>query len=392
MKKLLTLFASFLFIALAYSQSPEKMTYQAVVRDASGNLFSSSSLGMQISILQGSVSGSAVYVETQTPSTNSNGLVTIEVGNGTIVSGDFSLIDWGNGPYFIKTETDPNGGSNYTISGTSQLLSVPYALHAKTADSLAGGVIETDPDFNSSIASGITGTDTTSWNNKLDSYTETDPVYGTSVAFGITGADTTNWNNKQDQLTAGTGIDITNNVVSATNTPTTYAIGDFAQGGIVFYVDETGQHGLVVAKVDQSAGIRWYAGTFGDTRAHGNGPGAGKMNTAIIIASQVAIGDDGNTYAARVCNELQVTEGGYTYADWYLPSRDELILINQNITLVNTVAIANGGAAISNSDLYWSSTETDNFIVQCYFLDPSAPWGSGVNKQNLAHLRAIRAF
>jgi uncharacterized protein (TIGR02145 family) len=83
---------------------------------------------MQISILQTSSSGTAVYVETQTPITNANGLASIEIGGGTLVSGNFASINWANGPYFIKTETDPNGGTSYSITGTSQLLSVPYAL------------------------------------------------------------------------------------------------------------------------------------------------------------------------------------------------------------------------------------------------------------------------
>ncbi len=83
--------------------------------------------------------------ETQTATTNANGLVSIEIGNGTVVSGDFATIDWGNGPYFIKTETDPTSGTAYTITGTSQLLSVPYALHAKTAETITGEIIETDP-------------------------------------------------------------------------------------------------------------------------------------------------------------------------------------------------------------------------------------------------------
>jgi uncharacterized protein (TIGR02145 family) len=94
---------------------------------------------MQISILQGSGSGTVVYSETQTPATNGNGLVSIEIGGGA----GFSNINWAAGPYFIKTETDPAGGTNYTITGTVQLLSVPYALHAKTA----AGYSETDPLF-----------------------------------------------------------------------------------------------------------------------------------------------------------------------------------------------------------------------------------------------------
>ena len=112
------------------AQAPQKMSFQAVVRNGSNALITTAPVGMKISILQGSSSGTPVYVETQTPTTNSNGLVSLEIGTGTIVSGSFSSINWANGPYFIKTETDPSGGNSYTISGTSQLMSVPYALFA----------------------------------------------------------------------------------------------------------------------------------------------------------------------------------------------------------------------------------------------------------------------
>jgi len=123
----------------AGAQSPEKMSYQAVIRDSDDNLITDTRVGMQISILQGSESGTEVYAETQTPTTNSNGLVSIEIGEGTVEGGDFKAIDWSDGPYFIKTETDPDGGTNYTITGTSQLLSVPYALHARTTESVPTG-------------------------------------------------------------------------------------------------------------------------------------------------------------------------------------------------------------------------------------------------------------
>lgn len=139
MKKIITICAALLMTASVFAQAPEKMSYQAVVRDGSNNLVTSTAVGMQISILQGSSSGTAVYVETQTPTSNANGLVSIEIGAGTVVSGTFATIDWTNGPYFIKTETDPLGSTNYTITGTSQLLSVPYALYAKTAGTVTGG-------------------------------------------------------------------------------------------------------------------------------------------------------------------------------------------------------------------------------------------------------------
>jgi hypothetical protein len=140
MKKIYTILALVILSLGAFAQVPQKMSYQAVVRNASDALVVSTTVGMQISILQGSSTGMAVYVETQTPTTNANGLVSLEIGSGTVVSGTFNTIDWAAGPYFIKTETDPTGGTTYTITGTSQLMSVPFALHANVADSVVGGV------------------------------------------------------------------------------------------------------------------------------------------------------------------------------------------------------------------------------------------------------------
>jgi hypothetical protein len=113
-----------------FAQAPQKMSYQSVIRKADGSLVSNTSVKIKVSILQGSASGTASYIETQTATTNLNGLATLEIGGGTPVTGTFSGINWGTGTYFIKTETDITGGTNYTISGASQLLSVPYALYA----------------------------------------------------------------------------------------------------------------------------------------------------------------------------------------------------------------------------------------------------------------------
>ncbi|RSK39308.1 hypothetical protein [Mangrovimonas spongiae] len=132
MKQLATLFLLLTVISI-HAQTPEKMSYQTVVWDADNTLLANTTVGIQLSILQGNASGTAVYIETHTPTTNQNGLVSLEIGTGTITSGNITTIDWNNGPYFIKTETDITGGTNYTITTTNQLLSVPYALHAKTA-------------------------------------------------------------------------------------------------------------------------------------------------------------------------------------------------------------------------------------------------------------------
>jgi len=117
-----------LIVSSTFAQAPQKMSYQAVIRNTSNALVTSTAVGMRISVLQGSSTGTAVYVETQTPSTNANGLVSLEIGTGTPVTGTFAGINWATGPYFIKTETDPTGGTAYSIAGTNELMSVPYAL------------------------------------------------------------------------------------------------------------------------------------------------------------------------------------------------------------------------------------------------------------------------
>lgn len=160
---LIILLATMLNSASSFAQVPQKMSYQAVIRDASNALLVTQSVGMQISILQSTPTGTLVYSETQTPTTNTNGLVSLEIGTGTVVSGNFTTINWVNGPYFIKTETDPSGGSVYTISGTSELMSVPYALYAKTAENITGTVVETDPVFGVSPANVITTANITNW-------------------------------------------------------------------------------------------------------------------------------------------------------------------------------------------------------------------------------------
>lgn len=123
------------------AQTSEKLSYQAVIRDGNAELVKETQVGMQISILQGSANGTVVYTETQTPTTNVNGLLSIEIGGGA----GFETIDWADGIFFIKTEVDPTGGNNYSISNTSQFLSVPYALHAKTAAAITGNLNELDP-------------------------------------------------------------------------------------------------------------------------------------------------------------------------------------------------------------------------------------------------------
>jgi hypothetical protein len=144
MKKLFTILALISIAAAIYGQSPEKMSYQAVVRNSDGTLVRNSNVGVRIQILKNPESADRVLMETHSTKTNENGLVTIEIGGGTSEPGtfyNFADIDWSAGPYFLQTEIDPSGGTNYSIVGTTQLLSVPYALYAKSAETVSGGSI-----------------------------------------------------------------------------------------------------------------------------------------------------------------------------------------------------------------------------------------------------------
>lgn len=134
MKRTYLLILLLLWMAgIANAQAPSKFNYQAVARDVNGNHMPSHAVGLQISIRQGSASGTVVYTETHAVTTNNIGLMNVAIGTGNVSSGTFSAINWAAGPYFIEIGLDINGGSNYAILGTQQLLSVPYALYAENS-------------------------------------------------------------------------------------------------------------------------------------------------------------------------------------------------------------------------------------------------------------------
>jgi hypothetical protein len=130
MKKIVTLVSAVLLTASVWAQAPQKFSYQAVIRNASNTLVVNRKVGIRISLIQASANDVVVYSERHEPATNTNGLVSIEIGGGLVLTGDFTKIDWSNGPFYVKTETDLTGGKDYTILVESQLLSVPYALYS----------------------------------------------------------------------------------------------------------------------------------------------------------------------------------------------------------------------------------------------------------------------
>ena len=146
--------AIFIFICSSlqvFAQSPSSMNYQAVARDGNDDLVVNQSISVRISIIQGSVFGASIYVETHTPTTNDNGLFSLKIGQGSASYGAFSAINWGTGVYFMKSELDLNGGSNYLTFGTSQFLSVPYAFYADST----GNVNDADSNPTNELNQGI---------------------------------------------------------------------------------------------------------------------------------------------------------------------------------------------------------------------------------------------
>ena len=165
------------FSYLSFSQSPQKFTYQSIIKNSSGYLLKNQDVGLRISVLSNSSNGIEVYSEEHFPTSNSNGLVTLIIGEG-LTNDNFSEIQWGDGEYFLKVEVDPEGGNSYIMNQTSQLLSVPYALYAGNSGSKLNLLGQ---DF-------ITLQDQTLTINKVDL---TDDVNGVlTIANGGTGSST----------------------------------------------------------------------------------------------------------------------------------------------------------------------------------------------------------
>jgi hypothetical protein len=388
MRNIYTLVIALILTVNSWAQAPQKMSYQAVIRNNSNTLISSAPVGMRVSILQFSTTGTEVYKEIYNPNpqTNTNGLVTLEIGSGIPIIGTFASIVWANGPYFIKTETDPTGGTNYSIVGISQLLSVPYALHSKTAENITGAITETDPVFGAwdkSSGINITESQISDLQNYLTSENDgsvTNEIEMPSANAGdMAYYNGTNWTkvlagNNNQVLTFCDGVPIWTN-----NGQCPLQIGDSYAGGIIFYLDGTGQHGLVCAPSDQSTGAPWGCkGTF-INGADNTSIGSGNQNTTDIITDCTTSG-----IAAKICFDL-ILNG---HSDWFLPSKDELVLMYTNLKTAGLGGFAN--------TWYWASTEDIYFDYawHCYFNNGNATTAIGgyPDKNTLGYVRAVRAF
>ena len=297
----------------SFAQAPQKMSYQAVIRNSSNALIVSTAVGIKISILQGSSSGTPVFVETHTTSTNSNGLASLEIGAGTPVTGTFAGINWAAGPYFIKTETDPTGGANYTIAGTNQLISVPYALYS--ANGTAGAVGPTG-------AAGADGTN---------------GINGTNGSTGATGTNGTDGSNGAIGATGAAGIDGTNGINGATG-----AVGANGTNGTIGSTGETGKTGSTgTTGSTGAAGINGTMGTTGATGKTGSTGTAGSTGAAGINGTIGATGATGKTGSTGTTGSTGAAGINGT---------------NGSIGATGTTGLLSAGTATGNTT-YWNGSQ-----------------------------------
>jgi len=496
MKKIFILALSLLLTGTIPGQVPASFKYQAVLRDARGNIKANTAAIIIIDIVQGSATGPVVYSETHNVTTDGFGLINLDLGKGTATIASMAAINWKTGIYFIKITVDG------VVMGTSQLLSVPYALYSEKAangfsgnyddlinkPTLSNGTVTsvtgtspvnvltgtTTPVISMAQASGTTNgylssTDWTTFNNK-SSFTGTwsditgKPAFATVATTGsyddlinkptlsgsitsvsgvapvyvltgtttpviflsqasaiqsgyLSSADWLTFNNKStfdgtwSALTGKPVIDgsetkvIAGNNITVTGTGTEadkytisskpFKIGDSYGGGIIFYVDPSGQHGLIAAANDieyfDGEGYRstftWENGYLSNfTGATGDGLNSGAMNTTLIVIPQIG-NEASGIFAAKLCIDYTVAEGEIVYGGWYLPSKYELDLLYLQREVV-------GGFY---EDVYWSSTEGEmdytNWSYRAWYQDF---YGGGVqdmsNTGDYYGVRAIRAF
>jgi hypothetical protein len=376
------LFIAILFQTLnTYAQVPQKMSYQAIVRNASNNLVAKQQIGMQISIIKNDGAETVVYKETQVPVTNDNGLISIEIGSGTTTD-DFSGIIWNDANYFVKTEIDPTGGTNYTVTSVSQLLSVPYAL---TAKSITGTISENQiSDLQAYLTTEVDGNIYNEIQDLSQVLSEDNDASGNKIT------NLSDPTNAQDAATKAYVDQLELQVKTLKNYITSsISIGDYYGGGVVFYILKPGDvgykvgetHGLICA-VNDFASSEWNNYDRELSGADGSVIGTGNQNT-IDIVSQCR--GDYAYLAAELC-DISTLNG---YSDWFLPSAGELAEMYQSKASINSTATANGGTSL-NVGPYWSSTEfSSSSAISTYFDDGTS---GGESKQTSRLVRAIRAF
>jgi hypothetical protein len=283
MKKILLSLVAIATLSLSsFGQAPEGFKYQAVVRDAGNLILNNQAVGLRMTIQQGAIGGTTIYSETFAPTTNSYGLINLEIGNGTVVSGTFANIDWSAGPYFMESAVDVTGGTNYSVMGTSQLMSVPYALYAKTSGNGQGPA---GPQGNQGPA-GVDGTNGTNG---------TDGVIGTAGPQGIQGPAGATGATGSTGAIGIQGLPGTNGAVGATGPQgnqglpgTNGAVGPQGPAGNDGAAGAQGNQGL--PGTNGAVGPQGPAGNDGAAGAQGN---QGLPGTNGAVGPQGSAGNDG---------------------------------------------------------------------------------------------------
>ena len=373
--KRIFIFLLFLIGAVSlFSQAPEGFSYQAIVRDPVGNPWANKPVSFRFTIIHGSPAGASVFQETHNLTTDAFGVVSLIINNGTGKIGTFETINWGSDSYFLKVEIDKTGGTTYSDMGTTQLLSVPYALYAKaSANGFSGN-------YNDLINRPITdGSETkiSAGNNMTvtGSGTLANPYIIANGSSGSSDSSGTKISVGNNLTLTGSGTDIDPYIINER----IHYVGESFGGGIAFYVYDKGRHGLIAATSDQDPGIQWYNGMKRYTNTTGDGVGAGEMNTALIIALQTNDNPMSN-FAAKVCADYSITIDGINYGDWYLPSKYELDLLFSRKNLVGDF----------DDNYYWSSNEFSSVSAWCQNFSTGIQYN--LNKNTPYGVRAIRSF
>ena len=423
MKKFSPLVMFLICSYVAFAQTPEKMSYQAIVRDANNTLLVDKLVGIQVSILQNSETGSEVYIETHSVVTNMNGLVALEIGTG-VTSYDFSSIDWSNGPYFVKVETDPNGADNYSISGVSQLMSVPFALYAKAsgngittsqADAIVGNTAKTgitsdqaDAIVGNTAKTGITSdqADAIVTNTAKTGITsdQSDAIVANTTKTGITSdqsdaivANTTKTGITSDQSdaivanTAKTGITSDQSDAIVANTAKTSITTDQTDAIVVntakISLPSGGNEGDILKIINGE--YVWVGETTYQLNTFYSELGGYvvDINSDGTHGLVVAMQDQGfgNWYDAtnKINDPDNHDSDGGKFRDWRLPSKRELILIYQVYLNSNPLDLL--------STTYWSSTEFNYLKAWCHVISSNSKYYDSKYGATF-DIRAVRSF
>ena len=491
---LLSLLTLITLSALSAQSVPQGMNYQAVARDGDGQLIARQEVSILVSLMGSDTDQTEYYREVHLVKTNDFGLFHLIIGQGKSIFGDFVEIPWSENQVWLEMAIDEEGGENFNTFISTQLLSVPYAMHAATASKVEGmqdrnlywntyGNFNTNPAFNflgtldandlvlktnntermKVLANGgvevsgnlktdnfqmstgaavdyVLKTDASgnaSWvdpnnltinvndpdsdpTNELQEWSEipnkpenldldyTDDFSGSfndltdvpaEIADGddVDDADSDPTNELQTLAEVLTiGNDANNKTITNLADPSNpqdaatkayvdvrlvkYEVGDAAYGGVVFWVDPSGEHGLVVDKVIKNSSLKWSSNSNTEIGAKGSSVGGGFMNTAFMI-----IFNPTGTTAARPC--INSSQGGYS--DWYLPSDNELQLLYNERVKVNATMTANGWTLLTNA-YHWSSTESN--ATQAKRRNPMTNANNVQNKSSNNYVRAIRKF